>query len=116
MFPVKGIWIDAETLLPDSTDYIQLPNLQHSAEVTIVAFFKGTVDDTTKVETAATGSTTVTLSDESGTNTHTIVLDAADQRNGKVIKIRSGYELGEITKAKHTQSLGQGTTVQVSIF
>ena len=100
MFPRKGVWIDAETIIPADGSALTVPDLQHSGEVTIVAFFSAD----------AVGSVTVDLD---GT---AVVLAAADQKDLKVIKVRSGYELGSVTEVTQDQASLSAGTAQVSIF
>lgn len=100
MFPVRAAWVDAETIIPANGDTLEVPNLMHSGEVTFIAFFSAD----------AVGSVTVTAG---GT---TVVLDAADQKDHKVIKVRSGYELGSVTEVSQDQAALSAGTAQVSIF
>ncbi len=101
MFPIKAAWIDAETLLPSNGDALVVPNLQHSNEVTVVAYF----DD------AASGSVTVT--DGAGNALFTL---AAPGAAGKVFAVRSGYELGEVTSVKLDSAALTAGSAQVSLF
>lgn len=100
MFPRKGVWIDAETIIPADGSTLTVPDLQHSGEVTIVAFFSAD----------AVGSVAVTIGSE------TVTLAVADQKDLKVIKVRSGYELGSVTEVTQDQALLTAGTAQVSIF
>ena len=100
MFPRKAAWVDAATIIPADGSALTVPNLQHSGEVTLVAYFS---DD-------AAGSIAVTLGSE------TVTLAAADQRDKKVIKVRSGYELGPVTSVTADYALLSAGSAQVSIF
>ena len=100
MFPRKGVWIDAETIIPADGSTLTVPNLKHSGEVTVVAFFSAD----------AVGSVTVDLG---GT---AVTLAAADQRDSKVIKVRSGYERGDVTEVTQDQASLSAGSAQVSIF
>lgn len=100
MFPRKAAWVDAATLIPANGDALTVPNLQHSGEVTLVAFFSND----------AAGSVAVTLGSE------VITLAVADQRDNKVIKVRSGYELGPVTSVTQDQGNLSSGTCQVSLF
>ena len=100
MFPIRAAWVDAETIIPADGSALTVPDLQHSGEVNIVAYFSSD----------AVGSVTVTL------GTETVTLAAADQRNSKVIKVRSGYELGSVTEVTADYASLSAGTAQVSIF
>ena len=100
MFPRKAAWVDAATIIPADGSSLTVPNLKHSGEVTIVAFFSSD----------AVGSVAVTLGSE------TVTLAASDERLGKVIKVRSGYELGDVTEVSQDQASLSAGTAQVSIF
>lgn len=100
MFPVRAAWVDAETIIPAGGSALTVPDLQFSSEVTIVAFFSAD----------AVGSVTVDLG---GT---AVVLAASDQKDQKVIKVRSGYELGSVTSVTQDQASLSAGTAQVSIF
>lgn len=80
MFPVRGAWIDEATTLPVNGDPLTVPNLQHSHEVTFVAFFNATAVGSVEV---TAGTTTITLTAPTG--------------GGKVFAVRSGIELGAVT-------------------
>ncbi|QNJ26004.1 hypothetical protein SynSYN20_01677 [Synechococcus sp. SYN20] len=58
----------------------------------------------------AVGSVAVTLGSE------VITLSAADQSDKKVIKVRSGYELGPVTSVSADYAGLTAGTAQVSIF
>ena len=100
MFPRKAAWVDAATIIPADGSALTVPDLQHSGEVTLIAYFSSD----------AVGSVDVTLGSE------TITLAAADQRNSKVMKVRSGYELGSVTEATQDQASLSAGSAQVSIF
>ena len=100
MFPRKAAWVDAATIIPADGSALTVPDLQHSGEVTLIAYFSSD----------AVGSVDVTLGSE------TITLAAADQRNSKVMKVRSGYELGSVTEATQDQAALSAGYAQVSIF
>ena len=100
MFPRKAAWVDAETLIPADGSALTVPDLQHSGEVTLIAYFSAD----------AVGSVEVTL------GTETVTLAAADQRDRKVMKVRSGYELGSVTSVSQDQSGLSAGTAQVSLF
>ena len=100
MFPRKAAWVDAETIIPADGSALTVPDLQHSGEVTIIAYFSADAVGSVSVDL---GGTTVTLA-------------AADQRDRKVIKVRSGYELGSVTSVTQDQASLSAGTAQVSIF
>lgn len=100
MFPRKAAWVDAATLIPANGDALTVPNLMHSGEVTVIAYFSND----------AVGSVEVTLGSE------VITLDASAQRDRKVMKVRSGYELGAVTSVTQDQTGLTAGTCQVSIF
>ena len=100
MFPRTAAWVDSETIIPADGTALTVPDLQHSGEVTLIAYFSSD----------AVGSVEVTL------GTEVVTLAAADQRDRKVMKIRSGYELGSVTSVTQDQSGLSAGTAQVSIF
>ena len=100
MFPRRAAWVDAATLIPADGSALAVPNLQHSGEVTLIAYFS---DD-------AVGFVAVTLGSE------VVTLAAGDQRDKKVIKVRSGYELGSVTSVSQDQALLSAGSCQVSLF
>ena len=102
MFPIKSAWVDAATILPANGDELVVPNLQHSEEVTVVAYFTGN----------AAGS--VAVKDAADNILYTVAAPAGGE--GKVIMVRSGYELGAIETVKLDSALLTAGAVQVSIF
>lgn len=78
MFPIRGVWIDEETTLVAGGSKA-VPNLHHSEEVTFVALF----------DAAAVGSVQITAGSE-------VITLAAPSGGGKVLAVRSGYELGDV--------------------
>ena len=98
MFPIRAAWVDAATLIPANGDALTVPNLKHSGEVTVVAYFSAD----------ATGSVAVTLGSE--------VMTIAAAPGEKVIKVRSGIELGDVTSVSQDQASLTAGTAQVSIF
>lgn len=107
MFPRKAGWVDAQNILANGVAK-KVVNLQHSGEVTFLAYFS----------TDAVGSVTVTTS-----NGYVVELAATGERELKVMAIRSGYEIGDMTVGGtidaeltlDTSGLTAGT-VQVSVF
>lgn len=100
MFPKYAAWVDTATILPANGDPLEVPNLQHSAEVHFVAYFSADAEGYVEVYSGVTS----------------LVKLTAPAGGGKVIAVRSGYELGEVTSiALNSTSLDEGT-VQVSVF
>lgn len=99
MFPIKGAWVDEATTLPSDGSALDVPNLQHSAEVTFVGFFSADAAGSVSVQA---GDTVVTLSAPSG--------------GGKVFAVRSGIELGSVTQVALDQAGLTAGTVKVCLF
>ncbi len=100
IFPVRGAYVDNATVIPAGGGALTVPDLGNSSEVTFVAFFSA--DAAGSVEVTA-GATTFTIA-------------AEDQKDGKVLKVRSGYELGSVTSVTQDQANLSAGTCQVSIF
>lgn len=111
MFPKVAAWVDTATTLPSDGSLLEVPNLKHSAAVTFVAFVTtaGTAGD----QAAAPH---IEVRDENDKVLATIPGDAA----GKFTFVRSGIELGDVTKVKAVVVGEAGTATapaaQVSIF
>ena len=99
MFPIKGAWVDEATTLPSDGSSLTVPDLQHSAEVTFVAFFNAAAAGSV---TVAAGSTNVTLAAPSG--------------GGKVFAVRSGIELGSVTAVALDSAALTSGAVKVVLF
>lgn len=99
MFPVKGAWVDEATTLPSDGSALDVPDLQHSSEVTFVGFFSA---DAAGSVTVVAGGTLVTLSAPSG--------------GGKVFAVRSGIELGSVTQVALDQAALTAGSVKVCLF
>lgn len=99
MYPVKGAWVDEATTLPANGDDLTVPNLQHSDQVTFVAFFSSDAD----------GHVDVTA------GSHTIVL-TAPAGGGKVFAVRSGIELGPVTVVSADYAGLTDGTAKVCLF
>ncbi|ACT65655.1 predicted protein [Cyanophage PSS2] len=100
-FPIKAAWVDTLTLLPSDGSDLTVPNLQHSGEVTYVAYFNATAAGSVDVKDGS-DNVLVTLTAPTG--------------GGKVFAVRSGYETGEITTVKLDSANLSAGAVQVSVF
>lgn len=99
MYPRKAAWVDEETTLPSDGSALTVPNLQHSDEVTFVAFYSA---DAAGSVTVAAGSTNITLAAPSG--------------GGKVFAVRSGIELGSVTSVALDSAALTAGSVKVALF
>ena len=116
VFPRYATWVDKETIL--STTAKKVPNLKHSKTVTFVVFVEEAAARATGTATNV-ALPTAKIQYKSGTD-YKDLLTIPTEKVGRHVFVRSGYELGDMTELKITESTAAtGTTkakYQVSFF